>query len=118
MAGVIEIAFEREGHARTRIIRITTASNPLSPEYCGARPSAPSAPSATGGNPMGRNGFEPDPLRTVNDSADAGQIAAMPSVRANPLESRGGNAADDADASFPAQTGPSESATSTWRTRL
>ena len=41
----IEIGFEREGRARTRIIRITTGQS-LAPETGGARPSASSAPSA------------------------------------------------------------------------
>ena len=41
----IEIGFGREGRARTRIIRISTAE-PSSPETGGARPSAPSSPSA------------------------------------------------------------------------
>ncbi len=43
----IEIGFEREGRARTRIIRITAAPPPpFAPEKGGIRPSAPSAPSA------------------------------------------------------------------------
>jgi hypothetical protein len=42
----IDIGFEREGRARSRIIHITTTGTPAAPETGGARPSAPSAPSA------------------------------------------------------------------------
>ena len=39
----IDIGFEREGRARTRMIRITTAGEPAAPETLGAQPSASSA---------------------------------------------------------------------------
>src|SRR5271165_7694277 len=40
----IDIGFEREGRARTRIIRISAASSPRALESEAAEPSAPSAP--------------------------------------------------------------------------
>ena len=42
----VDIGFEREGRARTRVIRITAASSPRALENEAAEPSAPSAPSA------------------------------------------------------------------------
>ncbi|MBA3326330.1 MAG: hypothetical protein H0T41_14040, partial [Rhodobacteraceae bacterium] len=42
----IDIGFEREGRARTRIIHITTTGQPASPERRAPQPSAPSADSA------------------------------------------------------------------------
>src|SRR5690606_1708953 len=52
----IEIGFEREGRARTRIIRITTGPSPV-PETGGARPSSPSAPSTNQPKLIPANGF-------------------------------------------------------------
>ena len=42
----IQIGFEREGRARTRIIHITTTAQSSAPEEGGAQPSASSVPSA------------------------------------------------------------------------
>ena len=111
----IEVTFGREGQARTRIIRITSTSNAAPPDYAGARPSAPSAPE---GNSGYENGFEPGPLRTVEDAADANCNGAAPTVRAKPSASNDGTAADDADANRPARSGPGETEAGGWRERL
>ena len=114
----IEVAFEREGQARTRVIRITAAPNPATPDYAGARPSVPSAASAPEGKPKCENSFAPAGSRTVGDNADAVRYEPAPNVRANPLKSNGATAADDADANRPARSGPGEGDASGWRARL
>lgn len=88
----IDITFEREGRARTRIIRITAAA-----ERSGAQPSAASA-STPKSNPA--NGFAAPDLWTVANGTDGRRDRATDTVRANPLKSNGGTDADDADASF------------------
>ena len=58
----IGISFDRKGHRRTRIIRIShTAEN---------AGKAPSAPSAIGTEPTSDNGFETGDMRTSSPSAD------------------------------------------------
>ena len=71
----IEIGFDREGRARTRIIRITTTPNHPAPEYAGARPSAPSASSAPAPKPNPANGLVALAPRTVatDGHAERGQ---------------------------------------------
>ena len=101
----IEIAFEREGRARTRTIRITDHPKPAEPECVGARPSAPSAPSAPTPKPSPANGFAARDLRTVAGDADAMARRLLPTVRANPLQSDDEDVADGADANDPAQSG-------------
>lgn len=102
----IEIAFEREGRARTRIIRITAASANPAPEHGGAQPSAPSASSAPRPNPNPVNGFAAPDLRTVANDADGLPNSVTGTVRANPLKSHDGTAADDADAKDQPQSTP------------
>jgi hypothetical protein len=53
----IDIGFEREGRARTRMIRITTTGKPASPETQGVQPSASSTPPADQPKPNSGNGF-------------------------------------------------------------
>ena len=81
----------KEGQARTRIIHITASA----PENAGAQPSAPSAPSASSQKSTQANDFAAKPLRTVADNADGSDAAT---VRANPLKTNPGSAADGADA--------------------
>jgi hypothetical protein len=114
----IEVSFEREGRARTRVIRITATPNPATPDYAGARPSAPSAASTPQGKPKRDNGFVPAGSRTVADDADAGRDAPALIVRTNPLKSNGATAADDVDANRPAQSVPEKNGTGGWRARL
>lgn len=64
----IEVSFEREGRARTRIIRITAAGAELVPERGGAQPSASSAPRPKS---FPDNGFGAPDLRTIANDADA-----------------------------------------------
>jgi hypothetical protein len=68
------------------------------------------------------NGFAASPLRTVaNDAdgpADGGGRGGAPTVRANPLKTNGGTAADGADANRPAQSAPGKTGAPGWRARL
>ena len=89
----IEVTFEREGRARTRIIRITSVSDPAAPNNEGARPSAPSAASAPEG-------------------------VLQPAVRGNAPKANGVTDADAADATSPKQSGPKETETGGWRASL
>jgi hypothetical protein len=111
----IEIAFEREGRARTRIIRITAACADPAPERGGVQPSAPSASSAPGPNPNSFNGFAAPDLRTVANDADGPPNNVVGTVHAKPLKSQDGTAADGADASQPPCSGPEKTG---WRMRL
>ena len=83
----IEVAFEREGRARTRIIRISAAFNPATPDYAGAQPSTPSAASAPERKFRRGNGSPTAGLRTVADDADATQDLSPTTVRADFLKS-------------------------------
>ena len=83
----VEISFEREGRARTRIIRITAATPPV-PDQEGARPSAWSASSAPSSKSNAGNGFTPPNLRTVANDADGNGGGLIPTVRTNPLKSK------------------------------
>ncbi|MDP8994923.1 MAG: hypothetical protein M3N07_08100 [Pseudomonadota bacterium] len=113
----IDIAFGREGRARTRTIHIAAA-----PENAGAQPSAPSAPSATMPSPMQDKGLPLNGGRSVANHADDRSrdmaTAAPATVRANPLKSNGGTAAGGADANFPTHSGSEKTDAQAWRTRL
>ena len=111
----IDIGFEREGRARTRMIRITTAGKPASPETRGAQPSASSAPSADRPKASSGNGFASPGLRTVGVVADGSAGETGATVRANPLKSNVEADADGADASRPPQSAPENAG---WRARL
>jgi hypothetical protein len=111
----IDIGFEREGRARTRTINITTIQTFSTSEKPGAEPSAPSASSAPTAKSNLSNGCAAQPLRTVAHDADGSRNANAPTVRANPLKSNGGTAANGADANFPPQSGPGAP---DWSTRL
>jgi hypothetical protein len=113
----IDIGFEREGRARTRIIRITTGPTPA-PESGGVRPSASSAPSANQTKLIPTNGFASQGLRTVGDDADDLRSGNGPIVRGNPVESNGATDADGADANHPPHSGRSNESTPGWRMRL
>jgi hypothetical protein len=111
----IETSFGREGRARTRTISITTDS---APENEGMRPSTPSASSAPTEKASSANGFAPDALRTVGGNADGSDHDGDPTVRAKPLKTNAGNAADGADANRPPQSAPEKPATAAWSARL
>ena len=61
----IDIGFEREGRARTRMIRIISTTQSAATDSRGLRPSAPSAPSAAPLKSNAGNGFGDKGLRTV-----------------------------------------------------
>jgi hypothetical protein len=114
----IEISFGREGRARTRTIRVTTTPNHPAPEYAGVLPSAPSASSAPMSKPKTTNGFAAPDLRTVATDADGSGGGPAHTVRANPLKSNAGTAADGADANYPSRSAPENGGVSGWRARL
>jgi hypothetical protein len=111
----IEVRFDREGKARTRIIHLTTTSR--APEQAGVQPSAPSASSA----PLPKSnaaGFEAAERRTIADEADGSGKGLTPTVPAKSLESKTKDAADGADANITPGSGTPESNGAGWRGRL
>ena len=102
----IEISFEREGRARTRIISISPTARFAAAENRVEGPSAPSASSAPEPKASPVNGFPAPHLRTVADDADGTSAGPLPTVRANPLKNDAGDGADGADANFPPQSAP------------
>ncbi len=73
----IEISFNREGQARTRVIQINARQGPTAQENAGARPSASSAPTAAPPMFISANDIRPEPTRTVaNDTDDADASSA------------------------------------------
>jgi hypothetical protein len=106
----IEVAFKKEGRARTRIIHIASA-----PENADASRSAPSALSATLPKSARAIDFAAKPLRTVASNANGSDA---PTVRVNRLETKPGNAADGTDAKSPSQTAVRGTGTLGWRGRL
>jgi len=85
---------DREGRARSRIIRITA------PESDGTRASAPSASSA-GIGPFLTIGLRTDGMRTVTDTADHQQHNRGETVPSDPLEPNCRTDADDVDGKSP-----------------
>jgi hypothetical protein len=111
----IDIGFEREGRARTRTIRITTAGRPASSETRGTQPSASSAQPADQPEANSGNGFASPGLRTVGIVADGSMGERGATVRANPLVFNAETDADGADASHPHQSAQENTG---WRARL
>jgi hypothetical protein len=111
----IEIVFEREGHARTRIIRITAAATVPVAERPGIQASAPSASSASMPNANTANRFATLDKRTAGNGADRSGDERGSTVRANSLKSDVGTSADGADAKRPPQSAPENKR---WRARL
>jgi hypothetical protein len=118
----IEIAFEREGRARTRTIRITVACADSVPEHSGAQPSAPSASSAPTPKASSANDFVTFDLRTVGSNADETTVRADDAnalcVRANPLNVNDADSADGADAKKTTQSIPGKTRSAAWSARL
>jgi hypothetical protein len=110
----VEVAFEREGRARTRMIRISIAP-PESKRNFASASSAPSTAPAI--KELART-----PMRTKNQDADANAPATDATVRSNSLIAKDTDGADGTDAKFPSCSAsvsaniPRES--SVWRTRL
>ena len=110
----IDIGFEREGRARTRIIRITTTGKPSVPENEGTRPSASSAPSGDRPDTNFINGLASPHLRTVDSLTDGSTGASGSIVGANSLKSNTGADADGRDANRPPKSAPENVG---WRAR-
>ena len=111
----IDIGFEREGRARTRMIRITTTGKPVSPETQGAQPSASSTPPVDQPKANSGNGFASPGLRTVGSLADGSTGGNGSPVRTNQLKSNTETDEDGADARQPRQSTPENTS---WRARL
>jgi hypothetical protein len=114
----IEIRFDREGNARTRIIHITTTSSSPVPEQAGVRPSAPSASSAQMAEADAANGFEETERRTVANEADGSGKGSVQTVRAKSLKYDAADAADGADANITHHSDSGECTGTAWRRRL
>jgi hypothetical protein len=108
----IEMGFEREGRARTRVIRITTSSTDPAPEPGGVQPSAPSVPRP---NSVSFNGFAAPDLRTAATGVDGRTNANVETVRPKSLKSNGGTIADGTDANEQRQSTLKKTG---WSTRL
>ena len=110
----IEIGFDREGRARTRVIRITKATPPR-PDREGAGSSAPSASSVRIPKSNTANEFVPPNLRTVANAADGRGNGGAQTVRSNPLTHNGKEGADGADANRLQRSAPEKASTPGWR---
>jgi hypothetical protein len=111
----IEIAFDREGKARTRTIRIIAAQAHSRPESAGVRSSIPSASSAVTPKPIPVNGSPAPDRRTIANDADGIGGEPIPTLRGNLLKSNGGNVADDADVNHAPRSAPEKPR---WSARL
>jgi hypothetical protein len=111
----LDICFEREGRARTRVIRITTTGKLASSETGAAQPSASSAPSAYSPKATPLNGFAAPDMRTVGSLTDGSMGGNGAGVRDNPLKSHPGTAADGADAKHLPRSAPKNAR---WSARL
>jgi hypothetical protein len=111
----IEIGFDREGRARTRVIRVTAMPSQLAPEQVGAQSSAPSAASAPTPKSSSPNAFAAPNLQTVAHDADGSGRGTTPTVRVSPLNSVARTDADGADANCGFQSAPEKKR---WRARL
>ncbi len=111
----IDISFEREGRARTRMIRIAMNTQPAAPESQGSRPSAASAASADLLNPKARNGCENQELRTVGNRADGTRGETGATVRTNTLNTSIEADADGTDEVHPPQSAPESAG---WSSRF
>ena len=118
----IDIAFDREGRARTRIVHIKAGGNSGGPDYRGLQPSAPSASSANPPKGNGTNAFAENKRRTVGELADGKGddfgTEAGSTVRAKPLKSANTDGADAKDANLPSQTGLEKNEHQGWRATL
>jgi hypothetical protein len=96
----IEVRFDREGKARTRIIQLTPTSSSPAPEKPGVQPSAPSASPAPIPKSDAADGFEVAERRTVANEADGSGKGLVQTVPAKSLGSKAKDAADGADANI------------------
>lgn len=111
----IEVGFDREGRARTRLIHISTTLGDPEPERTASRPSIPSASSAFIPETNPANDIRPSDLRTVANDADGNGVRSASTVRVNLLKSKSVTVADDADANHLPQSITQKPG---WRARL
>ena len=110
----IEISFEREGRARTRTIVITATKAIPHQKMTGRdRPHRPHRPRPCR-NSMPPTGSRPRLCGRSATMRTVGREEPIPTVRASPLKSNGGNGADGADANLPPQSAPEKVG---WRVR-
>jgi DNA polymerase I-like protein with 3'-5' exonuclease and polymerase domains len=95
----VDVAFAQEGHAKTRLITITTYSPAPGPADKGKFASASSAPPTREDEPNDVNGLG-NRHADANDAAADANDAGGPGVcaRSNPLTSKAADGADGADA--------------------
>jgi hypothetical protein len=91
--------FVREGRARSRIIRIVSASQ-SAPEEAGAKSSAPSGSSASIAEYNAASGLTPASERTVTNDRDDCNDGQDQTVRIEPLKYEDETGADDVDANL------------------
>ncbi len=108
----IDVGFEREGRARTRIINITTIGQSFGSDSGGVKPSASSAQSASPTKANPSNGLAFQAVRTVDNFKDGSVDESGATVRVN---ARISDAEADADASHAAHSAPENSR---WSKRL
>ena len=114
----IEIGFEREGRARTRVISISiTPSHPAAERGVG-QPSASPASSVPGLNSAHTNGLGAASQRTVATGADGSGQGQNLTVRADLSKTPAGTTADLADAKHPPQSDVVGSSAAGWSARL
>jgi len=118
----IEIEFEREGRARTRIIRITNTANHSAPESRGTGPSAPSASSALTLKISSAHVSAGSDLRTVangaDDPTDANDVGNARTVRTTIPKNNSETTTDGADATSRLESMPDEGQPQQWRARI
>jgi hypothetical protein len=102
----IEIRFDREGRARTRVIHVTSSGKTVGPENVGAQPSASSAPSSPSEKVNRPNGFAAPGMRTVGGPADGPNGGVDSTVRANARKTHDETDADGAGGNFRPQSAP------------
>lgn len=107
----IEVDHKREGdRARTRLIRITSASSDSAPEKAGTQTSETSASSASMRKANAANVFASTDLWTVNNDADDTSNTSLGNVRDRELKNKGADDVDDADAKKQLESAPEKQA--------
>ena len=118
----IEIEFEREGRARTRIIRITNTANHSAPESRGTGPSAPSASSAPTLKISSAHVYAGSDLRTVangaDDPTDANDVDNARTVRTTIPKNNSETTTNGADATSRLESMSGEGQPQQWRARI
>ena len=107
----IEVDHKREGdRARTRLIRITSASSDSAPEKAGTQTSETSASSASMRKANAANVFASTDLWTVNNDADDTSNTSLGNVRDRELKNKGADDVDDVHAKKQLESAPEKQA--------